>query len=626
MWFDRRMRRPRSGRVVLLAAVCALAGAGPADAVTGDLTAAGCAEDPLADPQQCAVDAPGLTEARGVAVSPDGRSVYVVGRDGLVAFARADDGTLTPAGCVDGYYDRGCAQTVEGAVDLRDVVVSADGASVYAVGEQATLLRFDRAADGALTPRGCFEEGGPPHHPACVSVPWLGALRGVAVSPGGAHVYAVGSQAPTAIADVVTVFARAADGALTRTGCVIDDSGQVAGSGCVPTKGLDEPADVALSPDGTGLYVVSSREDAFATGGDDAVVAFARDATTGALTPVGCVEHADLPDVGCTPVTGDRGLQGARGVAVAPDGASVLVTAERSFQVHAFPRSAATGALAPTSACVRVGGATTACAPVNGMPVPLRAELAPDGAGPVVGGTTGIAWFGSPFAFRGCLSSSVTPFCAALPPLGDAWGVAFSPDGRSVYVVSRGDDAITTFAREVPAAPAPGEPAPAPAAGAAPPSSGGSTGTTTLAVTTPAAATLGRLAVVPTRFRAARRGATLAAAARPPVGARLRLTVNVPARLRLTLWRARPGIRRAGRCVPRRAGRRAGRLACTRYVRLRGAVTHRVAAGAVTLRFRGRWRGARLAVGRYRLMATATATTAGAAASAPRRAGFTIVR
>ena len=74
-----------------------------ADAVAlHELTAAGCISD-LEGADTCGAgnEAQGLGTASGVAVSPDGASVYVVSQaDGVARFNRAPDGTLTAAGCI----------------------------------------------------------------------------------------------------------------------------------------------------------------------------------------------------------------------------------------------------------------------------------------------------------------------------------------------------------------------------------------------------------------------------------------------------------------------------------------------------------------------------------------------
>jgi CSLREA domain-containing protein len=132
------------------------------------------------------------------------------------------------------------------------------------------------------------------------------------------------------------------------------------------------------------------------------------------------------------------------------------------------------------------------------------------------------------------------------------------------------------------------------------------------------------LRFVPTRFRAAARGAALGAARRrrPPVGSSLRFRVDQAATVRFTLRRKLAGRRSGRRCVaPTRRNRRARR--CTRLVALRGSYSRARAAGSHVLRFTGRWRGRRLAAGGYRLTAVARA---GARTGAAKNADFRIAR
>ena len=106
------------------------------------------------------------------------------------------------------------------------------------------------------------------------------------------------------------------------------------------------------------------------------------------------------------------------------------------------------------------------------------------------------------------------------------------------------------------------------------------------------------LRLVPGRFRAARRGGSLA----PRGGARLSYTLSRAARVRFTVERLLPGRRRAGRCRPSGQGRR-----CVRPVRVRGSFSDAGTAGANRLRFTGRIARRALRRGAYRLTATPTA-------------------
>jgi hypothetical protein len=150
---------------------------------------------------------------------------------------------------------------------------------------------------------------------------------------------------------------------------------------------------------------------------------------------------------------------------------------------------------------------------------------------------------------------------------------------------------------------------PAPSSGEIP---GG--GATTAPVLAPAApAQLTDLALTPARFRAARRGGTLAASGS---GAALRFGLSAAGTVRLQVERAVPGTRVGGRCLARARGRR-GR-ACSRYIAVGRPVTRDAAAGTTSLTFTGRVGGKALAPGRYRL-------TASAPSGSPRSVTFQIL-
>jgi hypothetical protein len=123
-----------------------------------------------------------------------------------------------------------------------------------------------------------------------------------------------------------------------------------------------------------------------------------------------------------------------------------------------------------------------------------------------------------------------------------------------------------------------------------PPPPGGGTPDTTKPVLT-------GVRLKPTRFLAGKR-VRKRKGSRPPVGARLRLTLSEAATLTLRFDRLKPGRKRRGRCVaPQRAPR--GR-ACTRAIK-RGKITVAGVAGANRIAVTGRIRGKKLAPGRYRL-------------------------
>ena len=165
-----------------------------------------------------------------------------------------------------------------------------------------------------------------------------------------------------------------------------------------------------------------------------------------------------------------------------------------------------------------------------------------------------------------------------------------------------------------------------PVASAAPGGGGGAggtgTGTTpgTSGTPTPTTiATANRLTLSRTVFPAAARGGSIART----TGTTVRYRLSTAARVRFTVERAAPGRRVGRRCVhPTRANR--PRPRCTRYVLLRGSFLHSGRADQNSFRFTGRLRGRKLALGRYRLVATPLAADGRRGRSI--RVGFRIIR
>src|SRR5581483_5424515 len=103
------------------------------------------------------------------------------------------DGGLSYVGCVANKGRYGCrpvdSNSVESVVGLA---VSPDGRSLYTASEDhAALARFDRGAHGGLTYRGCYSSGGFEASRDCREAP-RGTLHfadSVQVSPDGGSVY-----------------------------------------------------------------------------------------------------------------------------------------------------------------------------------------------------------------------------------------------------------------------------------------------------------------------------------------------------------------------------------------------------------------------------------------------------
>jgi DNA-binding beta-propeller fold protein YncE len=314
------------------------------DAGTGKLTAAGCIKSfPRAD--RCRAGF-GLEGTSGVAVSPDGKNVYVTAdTPGSVSvFARdADSGSLEPVMCVSENGSDGLCADGTALTGASSVSVAPDGRQVFvtAAGIGGVTSYTRDPADGRLTPQGCLLDRAPKGG-SCTSAPQLGGAAASAVTPDGKTLI-VASTSDQALA----LFARNAEtGALTPSSCVRheepqgDDSADAeeedfedeeeaeeAQSDCKPAKALYAPREVVVSPDGRGVFTL----------GGDSLAAFRRDPATGTLTQTGCAE-GELSYRSCSET---RGLFEVRGMAVSSDARSLYVANQSEGLVAVFAASVA---------------------------------------------------------------------------------------------------------------------------------------------------------------------------------------------------------------------------------------------------------------------------------------------
>jgi sugar lactone lactonase YvrE len=279
-----------------------------------------------------------------MAVSPDGKSVYVgsVVGDAVVRFNRnPTTGAITqPAGAAGCVSNTGAGPCVDGHAlnGPGAVAVSPDGKSVYvtsngggALGSYGSdaVVRFNRnPTTGAITQpsgtAGCVSETGAG---PCADGHALALPTGLAASPDGKSVY-LASQ----VSDAVTRLNRnPTTGAITQpagtAGCVSDTGTE---GTCSDGRALNGAIGVAVSPDGKSVYLASWVS--------TAVARLDRDTTTGAITQpagaAGCVSNT-----GAGPCVDGHALNGPTGVAVSPDGKSVYAAVPSSTAVARFNRA-----------------------------------------------------------------------------------------------------------------------------------------------------------------------------------------------------------------------------------------------------------------------------------------------
>jgi DNA-binding beta-propeller fold protein YncE len=419
----------------------------------------GCVADRSARPRRggCAparaLDGPApFLGSRAVAISPDGRNVYVAssGSDAIAIFARnASSGALTQrsgtAGCIAARGAGGCAKAV-GLDHPNSVAVSPDGRNVYATAlDTDALVVFRRdARTGRLTQGGCIAGTA---LPGCTTGRALDGPDVVVVSPDGANVY-VGSF----LGNAVAAFARdASSGALAQPAGTAGCIGGAAADGCAAGLALGAPEGLAISDDGDDVYVAAALSNALGT--------LARDPATGALTQAtdgsGCIVNAAL--AGCT--TGVQ-LGGANAVVVSPDDDDVYVTSLTSNSLTSFTRTPATGQLAQqsgTSACA-IAVLAVGCSLGRQLEAPEGLAVSPDGASVYAAafGSNAIDVFNRSTSSgaliqkprrAGCVTASAAPDCTRGRGLRQVSSIAVSPDGRHVYAAAFASDAVSVFKR-----------------------------------------------------------------------------------------------------------------------------------------------------------------------------------
>ena len=471
--------------LLLALAVVAAITVPSASAATGDLTFSSCQANAAIASQSCTVNSGVLDAVTSLQVSPDGKSAYALGQasNTLVVFDRnATTGALTMKSGADGCFANaatGSCTVLTGELSHPEAIaITADGKSVYVVSSNyggssaAAIVGFSRdETTGVLTPlagaSGCFANSAVG---TCSVLPGQLVRTGaVSISPDGKSVYTVGTVANVNFNGVVNTFTRdTTTGALTYSSCTASDT---IGS-CTVSSGTFSisfsSVKLAISPDGRNAYLNARYSESLAV--------FDRDATTGALTlktgAAGCFANGTLN--ACTLLSGY--LPAPISTSISPDGKNVYVDAGGTGvsidTVIVFSRNATTGELTKltgASGCL-ASAALNDCTVVN--PAEQLSDnfdskgvaFSPDGLSAYITSynwsmllafdrstTTGALTLKSGAA--GCFADAAMAPCTTTANLLYAANpVVVSPDGRNVYTGSAlsTNPNVAVFARAQP--------------------------------------------------------------------------------------------------------------------------------------------------------------------------------
>jgi DNA-binding beta-propeller fold protein YncE len=306
--------------------------------------------------------------------------VYVAagGSSALAVFARnRRTGALRQLrgsqGCISQRPGGGCA-VGRALNEPVAVAVSPDGERVYVAGRRfpSGVAVLDRGRGGALTQAdgaaGCVAQQGAD---GCAPTRAMRSPEDVVVSPDGRSVLVA------AMRSNAVVHLRNGAGGLTQPAGTAGCIARTTVKGCADGHALRGPVELALTPDGRGVYVASSTS--------DAVTILRRSRRTGALSQprgrAGCISQVGERRPFRGPCMPGRALDEVWSLAVSPDGLNVYTVSTKVNALGINARNPTTGRLAPLPgkrACFIRGGGF-GCAKGRGLTVAVSVVVSPDG-------------------------------------------------------------------------------------------------------------------------------------------------------------------------------------------------------------------------------------------------------
>jgi hypothetical protein len=411
---------------------------------------------------------PALQAIAGIAISPDGRTLYAAttyGNGSVVAIRRSPTGALGPVlNCISANPTTACGASSGSSLITPDgITVSAQG-RVYVIsgnGNSGSVTAFSTASDGSLGAKlDCASSPGLAPTTGCTSAPGMGIAQGVAITSGGTLYiasfldYTRGS---------VVALPTLSDGSLGSEINCVETTGYAGGTCLTDTTAIESATNVVVGPQG--IYVTSS--DYQADYGE--VTGFATDPGGAIGLPLGCVG-----DTASTCGTKAPGLAGARGLAISSDARLYVAASPTPFgttgphgaigTLTAFPLQS-TGGIGAELNCLG-SSVATGCTPAAGL---LGADtILVTADGDIYVASAYSTTDGAVAAFSrqangaianeiNCVGVTSATGCGAFSPgLEDPVAIAGSPDPNTedIYIGSQfaalgTDGAVAEFTREL---------------------------------------------------------------------------------------------------------------------------------------------------------------------------------
>ncbi|MFC1563744.1 beta-propeller fold lactonase family protein [candidate division KSB1 bacterium] len=349
----------------------------------------------------------GLAYAQDIQSSPDGKHVYVIGKNDNAIAAFSRDTTTGSLTFVE--MEQQGSGGVTNMTQPTASVVSPDGKHVYVTGynDDAVVVFGRNSTTGELNYISNITN-------TAIGGTGLNAASYICISPDGAHVYATGN-----LDNAVVVFER--DPGSGLLGYVEYEQQGVGG-----VDGLSGAQRVFITSDGKHVYVNGNTS--------NAIAAFSRNKTTGELKYIGVKGNADV---------GGSGLTNTRGFTISPDGGHLYVGGNDDHAVVVFSRDTSTGVL------TYVEKQTNAALGGSIVERPMTMRVSPDGKSVYVTGSNPVSGLNVFDRDIGNGQLTYREFhkedSLGIQGMNGGYGLSVTPDGRHVYVGGPDDGTVAIF-------------------------------------------------------------------------------------------------------------------------------------------------------------------------------------